>query len=223
MNSQVIIALDFNNANDVEEFLSNFGDEKLFLKVGMELFYSEGVELIKLLKKRGHNIFLDLKLYDIPTTVSKAIDVLGNLGVDMLTIHLQGGDAMISAAQKAADKHQLKLLGVSVLTSQDINDLVKTNYTLPEVLNDLIAKADQHNLFGVVCSGADLTTIGNYQVKYVTPGIRLKSDDNNDQKRVMTPKAAIDAGSDFLVIGRSITQNSAPNVVYKQIIKEING
>ncbi len=221
MNSKIIIALDFNNRDQVFKFLEQFGDEKLFLKVGMELFYAEGNGIVEELKGLGHNVFLDLKLYDIPTTVAKSIESLGKLGVDMLTVHTSGGEAMLKAANDMASKYNINLLGVTILTSLDVDELLKTDYQLEEIIDDLANKAQANNLYGIVCSAKDISALSVDQVKFVTPGIRQADDSADDQKRVMTPSGAIANGSDFLVIGRSITKASDPLAVYKKIKQEI--
>ncbi|WOO87546.1 orotidine-5'-phosphate decarboxylase [Mollicutes bacterium LVI A0039] len=222
-NSKIMIALDFKNKELTLDFLNKFQDEKLFVKVGMELFYKEGPQIISEIKAMGHNIFLDLKLYDIPNTVSKAVHSLGSLGVDMLTIHTSGGVEMLTQANAAAKAYNLNLLGVTVLTSQDVSELVKTDYCLEEIINDLADKANQSGLYGIICSAQDIPGIevSDNNLKYITPGIRLDGDSSDDQKRVMTPNLAIDNGADFLVVGRSITTSSTPYETYKQIQKLI--
>lgn len=223
-NSKIMIALDFSNKQQTLDFLSKFGQEKLFVKIGMELFYKEGPEIIETIKAMGHNIFLDLKFYDIPNTVAKAIHSLGSLGVDMLTIHTSGGPEMLKQASLAAKEYDLKLLGVTVLTSQDISELPKTDYSLDEVISDLATKADNAGLYGVICSAIDIPNLKNLNtnLKYITPGIRLADDDVNDQKRVMTPNSAIANGADFIVVGRSITASGDPVQTY-QTIKQLIG
>lgn len=218
-NSKIIIALDFSNREQTIEFLNKFQDEKLFVKIGMELFYKEGPSIIKEIKAMGHDIFLDLKLYDIPNTVTKAIHSLGSLGVDILTVHTSGGLEMLKKANAAASEYNLNLLGVTVLTSQGVDELLKTDYTLNEIINDLANKANDANLYGIVCSALDIPNIDveNSQLKYVTPGIRLEGDSADDQKRIMTPQKAIANGSDYLVVGRSITNSDEPLVSYKKI------
>lgn len=218
-NSKIMIALDFSDKQQTLEFLNKFGDEKLFVKIGMELFYKEGPQIVEEIKAMGHNIFLDLKLYDIPNTVTKAIHSLGSLGVDMLTLHTSGGEEMLKKANEAAKEYDLKLLGVTVLTSQDVSELPKTDYSLEEVITDLATKANNANLFGIICSALDIPNLKSLDtnLNYITPGIRLAGDDANDQKRVMTPDMAIANGSNFLVVGRSITGSDTPLDRYKEI------
>ncbi len=218
-NSKIMIALDFSSKAETLDFLNQFGDEKLFVKVGMELFYKEGPSIVTEIKAMGHNIFLDLKLYDIPNTVSKAIHSLGSLGVDMLTIHTSGGVEMLKLANEAASVYDLKLLGVTVLTSQDVNELPKTDYSLEAVISDLASKANEANLYGIICSAIDIPGLSNQNLdlNYITPGIRLVGDDTNDQKRVMTPNSAVANGANFLVVGRSITGSSDPVATYHDV------
>lgn len=218
-NSQIMIALDFSSKQQTLEFLNQFGGEKLFVKIGMELFYKEGPSIVEEIKALGHNIFLDLKLYDIPNTVSKAIHSLGSLGVDMLTIHTSGGVDMLKRANEAASAYDLKLLGVTVLTSQDVTELPKTDYSLEEIIGDLASRANEADLFGIICSAIDIPGLNNLDLdlNYITPGIRLLGDDANDQKRVMTPNSAVANGANFLVIGRSITASQEPVKTYNQV------
>lgn len=218
-NSKIMIALDFGTRDETIAFLNTFGDEKLFVKVGMELFYRGGFEIIEEIKAMGHNIFLDLKLYDIPNTVAHSIHSLGGLGVDMLTIHTSGGSEMMKSANEIAKLYDLKLLGVTVLTSQDESDLIKTDYDLTTIINDLANKANEAGLFGIICSAVDIPgmRITNNNLNYITPGIRLIGDDVNDQKRVMTPNSAVANGADFIVVGRSITKSSDPVATYHEV------
>lgn len=222
-NSKIMIALDFSSKQEALEFLSNFGDEKLFVKIGMELFYKEGPSFIEEVKAMGHNIFLDLKLYDIPNTVTKAVHSIGSLGVDMLTVHTSGGYEMLEKANDAAKQYNLNLLGVTVLTSQDVSELPKTDYNLEQIINDLASKANKAGLYGIICSAKDIPTITieDNKLNYITPGIRLAGDSADDQKRVMTPDTAIENGADFLVVGRSITASNEPYQTYKQVQKLI--
>ncbi len=227
-NSRIMIALDFNSKEQALDFLNKFGDQKLFVKIGMELFYKEGPSIVTAIKALGHNIFLDLKLYDIPNTVKKAIHSLGSLGVDMLTIHTSGGDEMLHHAALAASEYNLNLLGVTVLTSQSIKEMPKTDYSLEDVILDLAIRAKNSNLYGIICSAIDIENLSSVadELNFITPGIRLSGDDVGDQKRVMDPQSAILAGANFLVIGRPITMAHDPVQTYKQIqmmIGEKNG
>ncbi|MFV0289153.1 MAG: orotidine-5'-phosphate decarboxylase [Mycoplasmatales bacterium] len=222
--SKVIIALDFSSKQEVIQFLKPFGQEKLFLKIGMELYYQEGNKFVKELKEQGHQIFLDLKLHDIPHTVYKAILNLTKLKVDLITVHALGGSAMLKAAQKAVARTNTKLLGVTVLTSLDEqilkNELGITTNLTQQVYNlaELVNKA---GIYGIVCSPLEANLFANHNIICVTPGIRLQNDSLDDQKRIMTPKEALKLGSDFLVIGRSITSKENPYQVYQDILQEI--
>lgn len=222
-NSKIIIALDFSSKEETLQFLNQFGEEKLFVKIGMELFYKEGPSIVSEIKAMGHNIFLDLKLYDIPNTVAKAIHSLGSLGVDMLTVHTSGGSEMLEKANAAAKQYDLNLLGVTVLTSQDVSELPKTDYDLKTIIDDLATKANQAGLYGIVCSALDIPTIEveANNLNFVTPGIRLAGDSADDQKRIMTPDKAIENGANLLVVGRSITNSQNPQETYTQVQKLI--
>ncbi len=221
---KIIIALDFDNEEKTMNFLNQF-DQKLFVKVGMELFYKYGPNIIDEIKSIGHYVFLDLKLYDIPTTVRKSIVSLNSLNVDMLTIHTSGGQQMLQEAQQEAQKNNLNLLGVTILTSQSKDQIIKTDFNLDDVILDLAQKANDVNMFGIVCSAQDIPNLKkklkNINLKFVTPGIRNENDSTDDQKRIMTPKEAIKNGSDFLVVGRPITKANNPVDVYKKMIKDI--
>ncbi len=218
-NSKIIIALDFSTTTETYEFLSKFKDEKLFVKIGMELFYKGGPQIVEGIKAMGHDVFLDLKLYDIPNTVTKAVHSLGSLGVDMLTVHTSGGFEMMKQANDAAKEYNLNLLGVTVLTSQDVSELLKTDYDLKTIIDDLASKANDAGLYGIVCSALDIPTIEveNNLLTYVTPGIRLAGDSSDDQKRIMTPDSAINNGANYLVVGRSITSSNNPIETYHQM------
>lgn len=222
-NSKIIIALDFKDRITTLAFLDKFAEERLFVKIGMELFYKEGPSIVKEISEKGHNIFLDLKLYDIPTTVCSAVKSLGEIGVDFLTIHTSGGEKMLTLANKVAKESNINLLGVTILTSQDVTELPKTDYSQCDVIVDLAQKAMNANLSGIICSGEDIPILKDkvHDLLYITPGIRLSDDSNDDQKRVVTPKTAILNGSDYLVIGRSITNSKNPYQTYKEIQQEI--
>ncbi|MFV0247275.1 MAG: orotidine-5'-phosphate decarboxylase [Mycoplasmatales bacterium] len=217
-NSKVIIALDFNSREETIDFLNKFGNEKLFVKIGMELFYKEGPSIVKEIKEMGHNIFLDLKLFDIPHTVTQALTSLERLNVDFVTVHLMGGNSMLQV------NNDINLLGVTVLTSSGEEDML-SSLTVEDAINELVPRAINNNLYGIICSAKDIKSIkenhDTSNIKFVTPGIRTKDSSNDDQKRVVSPKEAIELGSDYLVIGRSITNNDNPVEVYNKIINEL--
>lgn len=225
MSKDVIIALDFPNGKETIEFLDKF-DEKLFVKVGMELFYSEGAGIIKEIKKRGHKIFLDLKLHDIPNTIESSMRVLSKLDVDMVNVHASGTISMMEAAVKGLGKDRPLIIAVTQLTSTD-QKRMEEELLIMEPIDKVVLKyaenAKKAGLDGVVCSplesplihknlGADFIT--------VTPGVRLKGDTKGDQVRVTTPKKAKELTSDYIVVGRSITRADNPVEAYRKCIEE---
>ena len=221
-----IIALDFESADKVNAFLDQF-DEPLFVKVGMELFYQTGPELIKSIKDRGHSIFLDLKLHDIPNTVSKAMEGLAKLDVDLVNVHAAGGKAMMEAAIKGLRQHNkhTRIIAVTQLTSTtetQLHEEQNIQTTIEEAVLNYAKLSQQAGLDGVVCSPleAELITaqLGKDFMK-VTPGIRPEGLAQNDQKRITTPEQAKQLGSTHIVVGRPITQSDDPVKSY-QIIKE---
>lgn len=221
-----IIALDFESADKVNAFLDQF-DEPLFVKVGMELFYQTGPKLIKSIKDRGHSIFLDLKLHDIPNTVSKAMEGLSKLDVDLVNVHAAGGKAMMEAAIKGLRQHNkhTKIIAVTQLTSTtetQLHEEQNIQTTIEEAVLNYAKLSQQAGLDGVVCSPleAELITaqLGKDFMK-VTPGIRPEGSAQNDQKRITTPEQAKQLGSTHIVVGRPITQSDDPVKSY-QIIKE---
>lgn len=221
-----IIALDFESADKVNAFLDQF-DEPLFVKVGMELFYQTGPELIKSIKDRGHSIFLDLKLHDIPNTVSKAMEGLAKLEVDLVNVHAAGGKAMMEAAIKGLRQHNkhTRIIAVTQLTSTtetQLHEEQNIQTTIEEAVLNYAKLSQQAGLDGVVCSPleAELITaqLGKDFTK-VTPGIRPEGAAQNDQKRITTPEQAKQLGSTHIVVGRPITQSDDPVKSY-QIIKE---
>ncbi len=232
MNHDVIIALDFPSAKDVYAFLDNFKDEKPFVKIGMELFYAEGPEIVRQIKARGHKIFLDLKLHDIPNTVKSAMKVLSRLDVDMTNLHAAGTIEMMKAAREGLtreDGTRPMLLAVTQLTSTSEERMQKElliNETMPKTVQKYAQNAQEAGLDGVVCSpleaalvkeacGADFAT--------VTPGIRFADGDAGDQVRVVTPERARVGGSDYIVVGRPITRAEDPVAAYRRCMKEFVG
>lgn len=241
----VIIALDFENKiktlafldkldSDLEKQINNNNNicKKPYVKIGMELFYYEGASIIKEIKLRGHKIFLDLKLHDIPNTVKKAMHNLSNLGVDMTNVHAKGGIEMMRAAKegfKTNSNTDFLLIAVTELTSIsqemmhnefDINTDIKSS-----VLN-LALNTKKAGLDGIVCSAQEVENI-NKNIKdssfiTVTPGIRQEGESKNDQARVVTPSKANKLGSSFIVVGRSITKSITPAKTYLKIYKEFN-
>lgn len=226
MNSKVIIALDFASFDEVKSFLEPFGEEKLFVKIGMELYYQEGPEIVKYIKSLGHDIFLDLKLHDIPNTVEKAMRGLAKLGVNMTNVHAAGGIEMMKAAKRGLGEGPA-LIAVTQLTStseQQMHDDQLIQVSLNESVVHYAKCAKEAGLEGVVCSPLESRMIKNEtgnDFLTVTPGVRPASAEVGDQKRVMTPQKAFENGSSYIVVGRPITQAVNPLQAYRDILKEI--
>lgn len=228
----VIIALDFKDMETSLKFLDQF-NESLYVKVGMELFYGSGLEIIKEIKKRGHKIFLDLKLHDIPNTVKKAMTNLAKLGVDLINLHAAGGSIMMKAAMEGliegSNGKRPLLIAVTQLTSTS-KEMMNNEQLIPgEVIDSVVnyAKvAKEAGLDGIVCSPLEVKLVKEVCGKEfltVTPGIRLASNNKDDQVRITTPSMAREIGSDFIVVGRPITQAENPVEAYNQISKEFLG
>ena len=228
----VIIALDFKDMETSLKFLDQF-NESLYVKVGMELFYGSGLEIIKEIKKRGHKIFLDLKLHDIPNTVKKAMTNLAKLGVDLINLHAAGGSIMMKAAMEGliegSNGNRPLLIAVTQLTSTS-KEMMNNEQLIPgEVIDSVVnyAKvAKEAGLDGIVCSPLEVKLVKEVCGKEfltVTPGIRLASNNKDDQVRITTPSMAREIGSDFIVVGRPITQAKNPVEAYKLISKEFLG
>ena len=223
----VIIACDFKNKEELFEFLQPFAGLNPFLKIGMEIFYKEGPQLVKTLKEMGCKIFLDLKLHDIPNTVEKAMRNLGELGVEITNCHAAGGVTMMEAARRGLDATELgkktELIAVTQLTSisQEVleNELL-INHPLNEVVKTYALNAKKAGLQGVVCSPLEAPIIKELGLISVTPGIRFADDSKNDQKRVATPEYAKELGSTYIVVGRSITGATDPVAAYKRCVEE---
>lgn len=229
-----IIALDFPNKESVVKFLDLFQDEKLCVKVGMELYYQEGPSIVTLIKSRGHEIFLDLKLHDIPNTVESAMRGLAKLNVDIVNVHAAGGSEMIKAALKGLREGTPsgfkipKLIAVTQLTSTTEINMHKEQLIPVSLIESVINYAQvayEAGADGVVCSALEVEAINQklpQSFLKVTPGIRLESGDLNDQKRVTTPNIAKQLGSTHIVVGRPITQTIDPKLAYNLILKEWN-
>ena len=232
MAKDVIIALDFPSGEIALDFLKNFKDEKVYVKVGMELFYREGPSIINEIKKLGHKIFLDLKIHDIPNTCKGATNSLISLDVDMINYHIAGGKKMLCEASNIVnrEKPEMITLGVTMLTSTDEevmhNELkIDRKKSLNEVVLDYANLAKDANLSGIVCSALEVPKIkenlGDDFIT-VTPGIR-KVKGTDDQKRVVTPSEARELGSDYIVVGRPITKAEDPLKEYKEIKRDFLG
>lgn len=234
MSKDVIIACDFNSKADLMTFLDKFENEdrKPFLKVGMELFYAEGPAIVKEIKARGHKIFLDLKLHDIPNTVKKAMAVLSALDVDICNLHAAGTAAMMEAALEGltrADGTRPLLIAVTQLTSTSEERMQKDlliDHPLDEVVMHYAKNAKDAGLDGVVCSPLEagkVKAVCGDAFLTVTPGVRFADGEVGDQVRVTTPTKARELGSDYIVVGRPITQAADPVQAYHRCIREFLG
>jgi len=228
----VIVACDFSSKQEVMNFLDKFQDKKPFVKIGMELFYAEGPSIVKEIKARGHKIFLDLKLCDIPNTVKKSMKVLSELDVDMTNLHAFGTKAMMEAAIEGLtrpDGTRPILIAVTQLTSTS-EERMKADQLINEPLEKVVmhyAKcASECGLDGVVCSpleaGKVKETCGKDFVT-VTPGVRFADGDVGDQVRITTPEKAKEIGSDYIVVGRPVTQAEDPVAAYERCVREFVG
>ena len=231
--SRTIIALDFSSREEVISFLKQF-DEPVYVKIGMELTYACGLDIVKEVKEMGHKIFLDLKLHDIPNTVKGGMKNLAALGVDIVNCHCGGGIAMMKAAMEGLregtpeGKEVPKLIGVTILTSTS-QEAMNEEMGIPGAVLDTVVhyakNAKEAGLDGVVCSVLEARAIheacGN-DFLTVTPGIRLAGNSKDDQKRVATPEFANEQGCDMIVVGRSITKAQDPAATYRRIEKEIS-
>ena len=229
MGKDVIVACDFAGKKEVLEFLDKFGGKKPFVKIGMELYYSEGPDIVREIKARGHKIFLDLKLHDIPNTVKKSMSVLSRLDVDMCNLHASGTVAMMEAAIEGLtreDGSRPMLIAVTQLTSTS-EERMKSDLLINEPLDKVVmhyAKcAKVAGLDGVVCSPLEAEKVhevcGNEFVT-VTPGVRFADGDIGDQVRVTTPARAKEIGSDYIVVGRPITAAADPVAAYERCVSE---
>ncbi len=229
MGKDVIVACDFSSGQEVFAFLDKFTGRKPFVKIGMELFYAEGPEIVRQIKHRGHKIFLDLKLHDIPNTVKKSMAVLRNLDVDITNLHAAGTTAMMKAALEGLtrpDGTRPLLIAVTQLTSTDQEAMeqdLMIHAPMEEVVMHYAKTAKTAGLDGVVCSPLEAGKVHDACGKgflTVTPGVRFASSDAGDQKRVMTPAAAREIGSDYIVVGRPITAAADPVAAYEKCVAE---
>lgn len=232
MGKDVIIACDFSNKEKTFELLDKFKDRKPFVKIGMELFYAEGPSIVREIKKRGHKIFLDLKLHDIPNTVKKSMAVLSQLDVDMTNLHAAGTIDMMKAAVEGLtreDGTRPILIAVTQLTSTS-EERMQNELLINATINDTIKKYAQNaeiaGLDGVVCSPLEASLVKDACGKEfltVTPGVRFADGDVGDQVRVTTPEKAKEIGSDYIVVGRPITAAENPVEAYERCCKEFIG
>ena len=232
MGKDVIIACDFSSKEQVFEFLDKFTGKKPFVKIGMELFYAEGPAIVREIKARGHKIFLDLKLHDIPNTVKKSMAVLSGLDVDMTNLHAAGTINMMKAALEGltrADGTRPILIAVTQLTSTD-QETMENDLLIKEPIDEVVLhyaeNAAKAGLDGVVCSPLEAGKVHarcGEKFVTVTPGVRFADGDVGDQKRVMTPAAAKEIGSDYIVVGRPITAAADPVAAYERCCEEFIG
>lgn len=232
MGRDVIIACDFASKKQTLDFLDQFKDKKPFVKIGMELFYSEGPSIVHELKSRGHKIFLDLKLHDIPNTVKKSMMVLRNLNVDMVNCHASGTKAMMKAALEGLtreDGTRPILIAVTQLTSTDQKTMEEDLLIKDKIENVVMhyaKNAQLSGLDGVVCSPLEANKVHSVcgaAFLTVTPGVRFADSQKGDQKRVMTPSEAKKIGSDYIVVGRPITEANNSVEAYERCLKEFVG
>ena len=232
MGKDVIIACDFDSAEKTFAFLDQFTGRKPFVKIGMELYYAEGPSIVREIKARGHKIFLDLKLHDIPNTVKKAMAVLSRLDVDMTNLHAAGTKRMMEAAIEGLtrpDGTRPMLIAVTQLTSTD-QEAMENDLLIKEPIDKVVMHyahcAMEAGLDGVVCSPLEAGKVHDTCGKSfgtVTPGVRFADGDIGDQKRVMTPAAAREIGSDYIVVGRPITAAEDPVAAYERCCAEFIG
>ena len=229
MGKDVIVACDFASAEATFAFLDKFTGKKPFVKIGMELYYAEGPSIVREIKKRGHKIFLDLKLHDIPNTVKKAMAVLSNLDVDITNLHAAGATAMMEGALEGLtrpDGTRPLPIAVTQLTSTDQETMERDlmiHAPIDEVVMHYAATAKKAGLDGIVCSPLEAGKVHERCGKEfltITPGVRFADGDTGDQKRVMTPAAAKEIGSDYIVVGRPITAAADPVAAYERCVAE---
>ena len=229
MGRDVIVACDFASAEQVFSFLDKFTGKKPFVKIGMELFYAEGPQIVREIKARGHKIFLDLKLHDIPNTVKKAMNVLSRLDVDLTNLHAAGTVEMMKAALEGLtrpDGTRPLLIAVTQLTSTNQESMERDlliKEPIDEVVMHYAACAKEAGLDGIVCSPLEAGKVHDRCGKgfiTVTPGVRFADGDVGDQKRVMTPEQAKKIGSDYIVVGRPITAAADPVAAYERCVRE---
>ena len=226
--ADVIVALDLADAESALRLVNQLGESCRFYKVGSELFTAEGPAIVEALRDQGCHVFLDLKLHDIPNTVARAIRRVDEMGVRITTVHASGGRAMMEAAVEAAGV-SCGVFAVTVLTSLDDSALAEVNGnnagTVSESVLRLAALSSSCGVRGVVCSGHEASVLRNRfgsTIELLVPGIRLTGDDAGDQSRVVTPSAAIAAGADYIVIGRSITAAADPLAAMEAVLEEIS-
>ena len=225
---RLIVALDFPTLEQAKACVVELGDAVSYYKVGMELYYAVGSEIIRFLKEQGKHVFLDLKLQDIPNTVAHALTVLSDLGADMMNVHAVGGKKMMAEAVKAVGRPAPKLIAVTILTSMDDEQFADLNYnnTIAEQVISLAKLAKEAGMDGVVASPKEAAAIREAcgpEFLIVTPGVRPAGSSLDDQKRVATPAGALQNGSSHIVVGRPITKAEARQAAALAIVEEIKG
>ena len=232
MGKDVIVACDFPSAGETLAFLDKLGSARPFVKIGMELYYAEGPQIVRSLKERGYKVFLDLKLHDIPNTVKKAMAVLASLGADIVNVHAAGTKAMMAAALEGLtrpDGSRPLLIAVTQLTSTDEETMQRELLipeTMPATVMHYARNARDAGLDGVVCSPLEAAKVHEVCGKgflTVTPGVRFADGDKGDQKRVTTPARARELGSDYIVVGRPITKAEDPAAAYRRCVRDFLG
>ena len=232
MGKDVIVACDFSSADETFAFLDRFEGRKPFVKIGMELFYAEGPSIVRAVKERGHRVFLDLKLHDIPNTVKKAMAVLSSLDADIVNLHAAGTTAMMTAALEGltrSDGSRPQLIAVTQLTSTDQQSMERDLWIrepIDEVVMHYALTARNAGLDGVVCSPLEAGKVHEVcgaGFLTVTPGVRFSDGAKGDQKRVTTPAEAKAIGSDYIVVGRPITAAADPAAAYERCVREFVG
>lgn len=229
-NKNIVVALDFDNKQDAFDLVDRLDPELCRLKIGKEMFTHFGPEFVKEIHAKGFDVFLDLKFHDIPNTVAKAVKAAADLGVWMVNVHASGGTKMMKAAKEILEPYGDKaplLIAVTVLTSMSEEDLIDLGVTKSpaDQVKFLAGLAHNAGMDGVVCSAQEATMLKQeygQDFQLVTPGIRTADASTDDQKRIMTPEKAVDAGSDFLVIGRAITKSDNPIQTMKDIYASLN-
>ncbi len=225
----LILALDVETGKEGLLLLDRIGENLNWVKIGLQLYLREGASFVKSVAERGYSVFLDLKLHDIPNTVASAIGSLADLPIDMLTLHASGGESMMQRALEAQQKHRpgLKLLAVTVLTSFDAAGLAKAGFARSpeETVLQLGQLAANTGIHGIVCSPLETRLLRQKlgpEVILVTPGIRPEGSEAGDQKRIMTPARAAEAGSSYIVVGRPILQAPDPGLAARDILQSLN-
>tara|TARA_B110000238_G_C16060840_1_gene410411 strand:+ start:13 stop:708 length:696 start_codon:yes stop_codon:yes gene_type:complete len=225
---QLFVAIDQNDIKIAKKLIENLPSDKCGIKVGKELFTACGPDIVEWIKMKGFKVFLDLKYHDIPNTVKNACFVASEMGVSILNVHALGGSEMMLAAKEGVDKsnNHPYLIAVTLLTSMDSRMLEQIGITSPIVqqISNLAISASNSNLDGIVCSANDIVDIKKLlpeKFLYVTPGIRLSGNSNDDQKRITTPLEAVKKGSNILIVGRAITKAKNPEVIVNNILSQI--